>query len=54
MLLQPETDMKVSVSNDANLRVRGLLLFTLTADVNNLGPKPWGVFEMIARRVTAP
>ncbi len=54
VLLQPETDMKVSVSNNANLRVRGLLLFTLTADVNNLGPKPWGVFAMIARRITAP
>lgn len=54
VLLQPETDMKVSVSNNANVRVRGLLLFTLTADVNNLGPKPWGTFTMIARRVTAP
>ena len=54
VLLQPETDMKVSVSNNASLRVRGLLLFTLTADVNNLGPKPWGVFRMIARRITAP
>jgi uncharacterized protein DUF5666 len=54
VLLQPETDMRVSVSNNANVRVRGLLLFTLTADVNNLGPKPWGVFAMIARRITAP
>lgn len=55
VFVKPETDMKVpAIANDDNVRVRGLLFFHLTADPANLGPKPWGIFGMIARRITAP
>jgi Domain of unknown function (DUF5666) len=55
VFLKPETEMRLqSITNNATVRVRGLLFFTLTADISNLGPKPWGYFRMIARRVTAP
>jgi hypothetical protein len=47
--------MKVpAIANNDTVRVRGLLFFHLTADPANLGPKPWGIFGMIARRITAP
>jgi hypothetical protein len=55
VFVKPETDMKVqAIANDDTIRVRGLLFFHLTADPANLGPKPWGIFGMIARRITAP
>jgi hypothetical protein len=55
VFVKPETDMKVpAIANTDNVRVRGLLFFHLTADPANLGPKPWGIFGMIARRITAP
>lgn len=55
VFVKPETDMKVQpIANGDTVRVRGLLFFQLTADPANLGPKPWGVFGMIARRITAP
>ena len=55
VFVKPETDMKVqSIANDDTVRVRGILFFHLTADPANLGPKPWGIFGMIARRITAP
>ena len=55
VFVKPETDMKVQpIANNDTVRVRGLLFFHLTADPANLGPKPWGVFGMIARRITAP
>ena len=55
VFVKPETDMKVqAIANDDAVRVRGLLFFHLTADPANLGPKPWGIFGMIARRITAP